>query len=61
MIVKEIRVLENVNVPFLANMLEELKKIGCEINEENGTLKLKYDDNLESKVAELLSKITSCQ
>ena len=35
MIVKEIRVLENVNVPFLANMLEELKKLGCEINEEN--------------------------
>ena len=57
MIQFEIRVFENANVPFLAKIIEKLKEIGCEIVEDNGVVKIKYDESLESKISEMFYKL----
>lgn len=53
----EIRVFENTNIPFLAQMIEKLKVIGCEIIEDNDTITIKYDESLDSKLSELFNKL----
>lgn len=53
----EIRVFENTNIPFLAQMIEKLKVIGCEIIEDKDTITIKYDESLDSKLSELFNKL----